>query len=64
VIRAVGYEMSTCFKFRMAQGILPKSREALPENWDLARMNLKYMCLCVRVCSHKHEWQNAVLIYA
>jgi len=39
--------MSICFKFRVAQEFLPKSREALPENWDLARMNPKYTCLCV-----------------
>lgn len=47
MIRAVGFEMSTYFKFRIAQGLLPKSREALPENSDLARMNPKYMCWCV-----------------
>jgi hypothetical protein len=39
--------MSTYFKFRMAQAFLPKSRDVLTGNWDLARMNPKYTCLCV-----------------
>ena len=50
MIQAVGCEILTCFKFRMAQGLLPKSREALPEKLVSARMNPKYMCLCLCVC--------------